>query len=99
MTTFIRISCAFLPTIGFGVLSSSVFQALGMGTKALLSTAFRNFIIIPVAFIISLNGTLVDIWWGISVMEIVGPIVVVIWCMLTVSALIKGAGGRRSEAC
>jgi putative MATE family efflux protein len=99
MTVFIRISCVFLPTIGFGVLSSSVFQALGMGTKALLSTAFRNFIIIPVAFIISLNGTLVDIWWGIAVMEIVGPVVVVIWCLLTVSALIRGTQSRRSEAC
>ncbi|MDR0777824.1 MAG: MATE family efflux transporter [Methanomassiliicoccaceae archaeon] len=100
MTTFIRISCIFLPTIGFGVLSSSLFQSLGMGTKALLSTMFRNFIIIPVVFVISLNGTLVDLWWGIAIMEIVGPIIVLMWSLLTISALVKGTRrSDRGEAC
>jgi len=90
MTLFIRISCAFLPFLGFGVLSSSVFQALGMGTKALASTAFRNFIIVPSAYAVSLSGTLVDVWWGITIMEIIGPIVVMIWCLLVLKALVKG---------
>jgi len=90
MTLFIRISCTFLPFIGLGILSSSLFQALGMGTKALASTAFRNFIIIPVAFFVSLNGTLVDIWWGIASMEILGPIVIMVWCLFVIKALMKG---------
>ncbi|MCL1905224.1 MAG: MATE family efflux transporter [Methanomassiliicoccaceae archaeon] len=89
ITQFIRISCIFLPFIGFGIMSSSLFQSLGMGTKALISTAFRNFVIIPVAFLISLSGTLVDIWWGTAFMEIIGPVVVLIWCLLIVRALVR----------
>jgi hypothetical membrane protein len=61
-----------------------------MGTKALASKAIRNFIILPVAFIVSLNGTLVDIWLGIAVMEIIGPVLVMIWCLLVLKALTKG---------
>ena len=90
LALFIRISTVFLPFIGLGILSSSLFQALGMGTKALISTVFRNFVIIPPAFIISMGGTLVDIWWTVAIMEIIGPVIVGIWCMLILRALVKG---------
>ncbi|MDR2866487.1 MAG: MATE family efflux transporter [Methanomassiliicoccaceae archaeon] len=90
MTLFIRISCTFLPFIGFGILSSSVFQALGMGTRALVSTAFRGFIIVPAAYAASFTGRLVDIWWATAVMEVIGPVAVLIWCLLTLRALTKG---------
>ena len=89
LSLFIQISCAFLPFIGFGVLSSSLFQALGMGTRALTSTVFRNFIIIPVAYIVSLSGTLMDIWIWTAVMEVIGPAIVLMWCLMTLSAFIK----------
>ncbi|MCL2607917.1 MAG: MATE family efflux transporter [Methanomassiliicoccaceae archaeon] len=90
ITLFIRISCSFLPFIGLGVLSSSLLQSLGMGTRALISSVFRNFIILPMAFVVSLNGTLVDIWWYTAVTEILGPVLVLMWCMLILSALMKG---------
>jgi len=93
MTLFIRISCIFLPFIGFGVLSSSLFQSMGMGVNALASTVFRNFIILPAAFIVSFGGTLVDIWWAVAAMEVLGPIIVVIWALMVLSALTKK--GRR----
>ncbi|MCL2890900.1 MAG: MATE family efflux transporter [Methanomassiliicoccaceae archaeon] len=93
MTLFIRISCIFLPFIGFGVLSSSLFQSMGMGVNALASTMFRNFIILPAAFFVSFGGTLVDIWWAVAFMEILGPVVVVIWALMVLSALTKK--GRR----
>jgi len=91
MTLFIRISCVFLPFIGFGVLSSSLFQSMGMGMNALASTVFRNFIILPAAFFVSIGGTLVDIWWAVAAMEIAGPIIVVIWALMILSALTKGS--------
>ena len=90
LVTFIRISCSFLPFIGLGVLSSSLFQALGMGTKAFVSTTFRNFVLLPPVFLISLNGTLTDIWWCAAIMEIIGPVIVGIWCLFIVTALMKG---------
>ena len=90
MTLFIRISCIFLPFIGFGVLSSSLFQSMGMGINALASTVFRNFIILPAAFFVSFGGTLVDIWWAVAAMEIAGPVIVVIWALMILSALTKG---------
>jgi Na+-driven multidrug efflux pump len=89
ITLFIRISCSFLPFIGFGILTSSLFQSLGMGTRALASTVFRNFVIIPVAFAVGMGGTLVDIWWYTAAMEIIGPVVVIIWCLLVLRALTK----------
>ncbi|MCL1984255.1 MAG: MATE family efflux transporter [Methanomassiliicoccaceae archaeon] len=89
ITQFIRISCIFLPFVGFGIMSSSLFQSFGMGTKALISTTFRNFVSIPVAFVISLNGTLVDIWWGTAFMEIIGPAVVLVWCLLILRMLVR----------
>jgi len=89
ISEFIRISCTFLPFIGFGVLSSSLFQAMGMGTKALMSTVFRNFVILPPAFAVSLSGSLVDIWWCTALMEILGPVIVMIWCIFILKALTK----------
>jgi Na+-driven multidrug efflux pump len=89
ISLFIRISCSFLPFIGFGILTSSLFQSLGMGTRALASTVFRNFVIVPVAFIVGLNGTLTDIWWYTAAMEIIGPIVVMVWCLLVLRRLTK----------
>jgi putative MATE family efflux protein len=90
MVTFIRISCIFLPFIGFGVLSSSLFQALAMGTKAFISTTFRNFVILPPAFLVSLSGTLTDIWWCVAFMEIIGPLVIGVWCMFVLKGVIRG---------
>jgi putative MATE family efflux protein len=97
MTLFIRISCTFLPFIGFGVLSSSLFQSMGMGMNALASTVFRNFIILPAALVVSFSGTLVDIWWAVAAMEIIGPVVVVIWALMVLSALTKGSGRRTGQ--
>jgi len=97
ITLFIRISCSFLPFVGFGILSSSLFQALGMGTKALLSTVFRNFVIIPVAFVVGISGTLTDIWWYTAAMEIVGPVVVMIWCLFVIRALIRRGTVRSND--
>jgi putative MATE family efflux protein len=89
MTLFIRISCTFLPFIGLGILSASVFQALGMGTKALISTVFRNLVIIPPAYVISLSGTLTDIWWSVAVMEIIGPAIVFVWCLFVLRSMVN----------
>jgi hypothetical protein len=66
---------------------------MGMGVNALASTMFRNFIILPAAFFVSFGGTLVDIWWAVAFMEILGPVVVVIWALMVLSALTKK--GRR----
>jgi len=93
---FIRISCSFLPFIGFGVLSSSLFQSLGMGTRSLASTVFRNFVIVPVAFVVGISGTLVDIWWYVAAMEMLGPIVVIIWCLLVLRGIAKRSAAQRT---
>jgi putative MATE family efflux protein len=94
---FIRISCIFLPFIGFGVLTSSLFQSMGMGTRSLASTVFRNFVIIPVAFFVGASGTLVDIWWYVALMEIIGPVIVMTWCLLVLRSVIRRGGVRRAN--
>ncbi|MDR0334751.1 MAG: MATE family efflux transporter [Methanomassiliicoccaceae archaeon] len=94
ISLFIRISCSFLPFLGFGILSSSLFQSLGMGTRSLASTVFRNFVLIPVAFVVGISGTLVDIWWYVAAMEIIGPTVVIIWCILVLNKVAKRSAAQ-----
>jgi putative MATE family efflux protein len=90
MAEFLRISAIFLPFVALGAAAESLFQALGMGTRALASTIFRNFLLIPICFIMMLTTTgLTYIWWGSTISEIVGAVMVGAWGFLVLRALMK----------
>lgn len=90
MVKFLRIACTFLPFMALGMVSSSLFQALGMGLKSLISAAFRNFLLLPIAYIAMIYGTLTTIWWSVSFSEIVGCVLIGVWCIATIRFLMKG---------
>ena len=96
MVQFLRISCVFLPFIAFGFVSASLFQALGMGVRSLISTAFRNGLMIPAAYVAMLFGTLTTVWWAVCAAEIAGCMLVGIWCLATMRVLMKGYGRQDS---
>lgn len=64
------ISLSFL-LAGFGIISSSVYQALGHGFLSLAVSVLRQLVILlPAAFILAKLGGLTAIWWAFPVSEI-----------------------------
>ncbi|MCL2032144.1 MAG: MATE family efflux transporter [Methanomassiliicoccaceae archaeon] len=90
MTEFLRISVLFLPFVAVGAAAESLFQALGMGTRALISTLFRNFLLVPVCYVAMLTTSgLTYIWWGSTFSEITGSLFVAIWAVLIIRIISK----------
>lgn len=69
------ISLSFL-LAGFGIVCSSVFQALGHGMLSLIVSVLRQLIVLlPAAFILSRTGVLSAIWWAFPIAEIFSGLV------------------------
>lgn len=69
------ISFSFLGA-GFGIVSSSVFQALGHGMLSLIVSVLRQLIVIlPVAWILARVGGLHMVWWAFPIAEIFSALV------------------------
>ncbi len=63
------ISISFL-LAGITIVSISVFQAVGKGMYALyISVARQLFVLIPIAYLLSLTGNLNAIWWAFPIAE------------------------------
>ena len=57
---------------GVGIVSGSVFQALGNGVYSLIvSVARQLLVLLPVAFLLSLTGNLNAVWWAFPIAELV----------------------------
>lgn len=69
------ISLSFL-LAGFGIVCSSVFQALGHGMLSLIVSVLRQLIVLlPAAFILSRTGGLSVIWWAFPIAEIFAGVI------------------------
>ena len=56
---------------GFNIVASAVFQALGRGVMALLVSLVRQlFVLVPVAWLLSLSGNVKLIWWSFPIAEV-----------------------------
>ena len=56
---------------GFGIVSSSMFQALGHGMLSLAVSLVRQLVVLlPVAWLLSLSGQLHLVWWAFPVAEL-----------------------------
>lgn len=69
------ISLSFL-LAGFGIVCSSVFQALGHGMLSLIVSVLRQLVVLlPAAFILSRTGELSVIWWAFPIAEIFAGVI------------------------
>ena len=69
------ISLSFL-LAGFGIVCSSVFQALGHGMLSLIVSVLRQLIVLlPAAFLLSKTGGLSVIWWAFPIAEIFAGVI------------------------
>ena len=56
--------------VGFNIVASAAFQALGRGVMALLVSLVRQlFVLVPAAWLLSLSGNVNLIWWSFPIAE------------------------------
>ncbi len=75
---------------GVGIIGSTVFQAIGNPLHSLLISVSRQLVIIlPVAYLLSLLGTVDAVWWAYPIAEIVAFTLTVIFLIKTLKKLNK----------
>ena len=82
----------FLPAVPFGMLTSSMFQGIGHGEKALAVTFLRTIVMqvfFSYLFGILLKLGLIGIWWGIVLGNVIAATIGFIWGKLLIEKLKK----------
>lgn len=74
----------------FGIVSSSMFQALGNGMMSLIVSVIRQLVVIlPVAYLLSLTGSVELVWWSYPIAEVVSVIVSILFMIRVYNKEIK----------
>ncbi len=67
----LRTICLSFLFAGFCIVVGSVFQALGNGVYSMIvSVARQLFVLLPVAYLLSLTGKVSNIWWAFPIAEL-----------------------------
>ncbi len=67
----LRIICLSFMFAGYCIVVGSVFQALGNGIYSMIVSIARQLVVLlPVAYLLSLTGNVVNIWWSFPIAEI-----------------------------
>ena len=75
---------------GFGIVVSSVFQALGNGVYSMIISIIRQLVfILPAAYLLALSGNVNLVWWAFPISEVASVICCVIFFMITYKKVIK----------
>ena len=78
---------------GIGIVSSTVFQAIGNPLHSLLISVLRLLVIIlPVADLLSLTGSVDNVWWSYPIAEVVSFVLCVLFLRRTFRKLHKSLG-------
>lgn len=98
LASCLRYLSLFLPFAALGMVGSSYFQSVGMGVKSLITTTFRNAMMIPFchAMMVYYN-TLGSMWVGITAAEIIGSTVTGLWAIMVLRTVVKGMGPPKTE--
>ena len=71
---------------GFGIVTSSVFQALGNGVLSMVVSIVRQLVVLlPVAYLFSVFGGLDTVWWAFPIAEVAA----VVLCILFLKRVYK----------
>lgn len=87
---FIRINSFMVPGVVWGLLSSSTFQGMGMGIRALAATILRALVLtlaFTYAFGVLLGFGLPGVWFGLLLGNVIGSVVVFSWVRLSIAQL------------
>lgn len=92
IAAFLQVMCFFFIFMPPGVMSSSIFQAVGKGTTSLILTVLRELVfatLFAYIFAIPLGMGQQGVWWGIVAGNIFGGINAYIWARLYIKRLKK----------
>lgn len=89
---FLQTMCFFYIFVPPGIMSGSLFQAVGKGLNSLIINLLRNLVFIAVfswvfAFILDMGQT--GIWWGIVAGDICGGFVGILWASTYLKRILK----------
>ena len=92
-TPALRIIAVSFPIAAFGIILSSVFQALGKGIQSMVISFARQLIfLLPAAWLLSLTGNIDNIWWSFPIAEFLSLVVCCILLKGTYDKEIKNLG-------
>ena len=88
--TALRIIALSFIFAGIGIVSSTVFQSIGNPLHSLLISVLRQLVIIlPVAYLLSLTGSVSNVWWSYPIAEVASFILSVFFLRKTFKKLNK----------
>lgn len=86
--TALRIIALSFIFAGIGIVSSTVFQSIGNPLHSLLISVLRQLVIIlPVAYLLSLTGSVSNVWWSYPIAEVASFILSVFFLRKTFKKL------------
>ncbi len=92
LVIYFQISAIFYPGVAWGMLSSSMFQGVGEGSKALTVTLLRTVILTPplaLLLVYTFDMGLEGAWWGLVLANVIGSVVSYTWAMSYLKKLMK----------
>ena len=76
----LRIICTCFIFAGFGIVSGSVFQALGHGVLSMMVSIVRQLLVLlPAAYLLSLTGRLELVWLAFPIAELASVVMCIIF--------------------
>ncbi len=88
--TALRIICINFPVAGVCIVLGSTFQALGKGLNSMIVSAARQLVVlIPAAYLLSLTGNVVNVWWAFPIAEAMSLTVSIILFLRLYKKMIK----------
>lgn len=92
--TALRIIALSFIFAGIGIVSSTVFQSIGNPLHSLLISVLRQLVIIlPVAYLLSLTGSVSNVWWSYPIAEVASFILSVFFLRKTFKKLNREVTG------
>ncbi len=89
----LRIISISFPFAGFCIIMGSTFQALGDGVKSMITSIFRQLVVLlPSAYLLSLTGNVNNVWWAFPISEIFSLVISLIFVVSIYKSKIKPLG-------
>ena len=90
------ISVSFL-LAGFCIICGSVFQALGNGVYSMIVSIARQLVVLlPVAYLLSLTGNVIYVWWAFPIAELMSVILSSAFLIRIYNKVIKKVGENKA---
>lgn len=89
----LRIISLCFPLAGFNIVTSSTFQALGMGMQSMSTSIVRQLIfLLPSAWLLSLSGNVNLVWWAFPIAELASTALCTLFFIMAYRRIIKPLG-------